>query len=182
LPRACAFPAALFLLDGLRGLRQALHFQPLCCFEERRQLILRHVDLARVHELEDGRQVLEGDVFEDDDWVLGWVLLEKSFEVGRARREDHFVGSGPAFARLSIARERDVREGLLVAQVLEGRDHVGLEVVPSQTELLLVSGLGHADARVVLRRASFEGGENSEAATNGDENLCARFDPEMDAE
>ena len=30
--------------------------------------------------------------------------------------------------------------GLFVAEVLERRDHVGLEIVPSQAELLLVAG------------------------------------------
>ena len=38
--------------------------------------------------------------------------------------------------------ESDVGEGLLFAQVLEGGDHVGLEVVPPEAELLLVT-LGH---------------------------------------
>ena len=43
-------------------------------------------------------------------------------------------------AGLAVAGEGDVGEGLLVAEVLERRDHVGLEVVPPQAELLLVSG------------------------------------------
>ena len=43
-------------------------------------------------------------------------------------------------AGLAVAGEGDVGEGLLVAEVLERRDHVGLEVVPSQAELLLVAG------------------------------------------
>ena len=42
-------------------------------------------------------------------------------------------------AGLSVAGEGDVGEGLLVAKVLERRDHVGLEVVPPQAELLLVA-------------------------------------------
>ena len=43
-------------------------------------------------------------------------------------------------AGLSVAGEGDVGKGLFVAEVLERRDHVGLEVVPSQAELLLVAG------------------------------------------
>ena len=35
----------------------------------------------------------------------------------------------------------DVGEGLFVSEVLERRDHVGLEVVPAEAELLLF--LGH---------------------------------------
>ena len=41
-------------------------------------------------------------------------------------------------AGLAVAGEGDVGEGLLVAEVLERRDHVGLEVVPSKAELLLI--------------------------------------------
>ena len=45
-------------------------------------------------------------------------------------------------AGLSVAGQGHVSEGLLVPQVLERRDHVGLEVVPTEAELLLVTG-GH---------------------------------------
>ena len=79
--------------------------------------------------------MLEGNVFEDDDGVLGGVLLQEGLEVGRAGGEDHLVG----LAGLSVARQGDVGEGLFVPEVLERRDHVGLEVVPPKAELLLVS-------------------------------------------
>ena len=36
----------------------------------------------------------------------------------------------------------DVGEGLFVSEVLERRDHVGLEVVPAEAKLLLIT-LGH---------------------------------------
>ena len=39
---------------------------------------------------------------------------------------------------LTVAGDGHVRKGLLVPQVLEAGHHVGLEVVPSEAELLLV--------------------------------------------
>lgn len=41
-------------------------------------------------------------------------------------------------ARLALAGERNVGEALLVAKVSKRRDHVALEVVPFEEELLLV--------------------------------------------
>ena len=78
--------------------------------------------------------MLEGDVFQDDDRVLGRVLLQQGLEVGAAGGEDHLV----SLAALTIAGNRNVTEGLLIPQVFEGGHHVGLEVVPSQAELLLI--------------------------------------------
>ena len=65
---------------------------------------------------------LEWDVLQDDDWVLGRILFKERL------------------AGLAVAGEGDVSEGLFVAEVLDRRDHVGLEVVPPQAELLLVAG------------------------------------------
>ena len=78
--------------------------------------------------------MLEWNVLEDDDGVLGRVLLQQSLEVGTAGRENHLV----SLAALPVAGNGHVAEGLLVPEVLEGSHHVGLEVVPSQTKLLLI--------------------------------------------
>ena len=72
--------------------------------------------------------------------MLGRVLLQQGLEVGRASRQDHLVG----FARLTVTCQSNIGERLLLAKVLEGRDHVGLEVIPSEAELLLVT-LSHLD-------------------------------------
>ena len=80
--------------------------------------------------------MLEGDVFQDDDGVLGGVLLQQGLEVGRAGGQDHLV----RLAALPVAGQGHVAERLLVPQVLEGGDHVGLEIVPAETKLLF---LGH---------------------------------------
>jgi hypothetical protein len=63
-------------LDGLRSLSKPLDLESLCCLEEGWQLVLRHIYLASVHELQDGLQVTEWHVFQDDDWVLRRVLLK----------------------------------------------------------------------------------------------------------
>jgi len=97
---------SLFLFDGLRRLCQAFHFESFRRLEEGWELILGNVDFSSVHELEDGGEVLEGDILENNDGVLGRVLLQEGLEVGRARRQDHFVG----LAGLAVAGQRDVCE------------------------------------------------------------------------
>ena len=74
------FDPLLLLLDGLRRLRQPLDLEPLCGLEEGGQLVLGHVDLSGVHELEDGGEVLDRDVLQDDNGVLGGVLLKEGLE------------------------------------------------------------------------------------------------------
>lgn len=62
-------------LDSLRSFGQSLHLEPVCCLEEGGQLLLAHVYLTCIHELEDSLQVAVSHVFQNDDWVLGGVLL-----------------------------------------------------------------------------------------------------------
>jgi len=97
---------------------------------------LGNVDFTSIHKLEDGCEVVEWDVLEDNDGVLGWVLFQQGLEVGGARREDHLVG----LAGLPVTGQGHVCERLLVPEVLERRDHVGLEIVPAEAKLLLVTG------------------------------------------
>ena len=52
-------------------------------------LYLRHVDLALVHELDDGGDVGVGRVLENDDLVVFVVGHEEVLEVGAAGRQDH---------------------------------------------------------------------------------------------
>jgi len=51
-------------------------------------------------------------------------------------------------ARLAVAGQGDVGEGLLVPQVLEGGHHVGLEVIPAEAKLLLIA-LSHLEVTVI---------------------------------
>ena len=90
--------------------------------------------------------MLEGDVFQDDDGVLGGVLLQQGLEVGRAGGQDHLV----RLAALPVAGQGHVAEGLLVPQMLEGGDHVGLEIIPAEAELLVVRHLGWVGGRLII--------------------------------
>ena len=58
-----------------------------CCY-------LGDIDLPGVHELQDGGEVGESHVLQDDDRVHGRVLLQQVLEVGRAGAENHLVGLG----------------------------------------------------------------------------------------
>ena len=77
--------------------------------------------------------------------MLGWVLLQQCLEVGRAGGQDHLV----RLAALPVAGDRHVCERLLVPEVFEGGDHVGLEIVPSQAELLLIVHLACSKSEVL---------------------------------
>ena len=72
--------------------------------------------------------------------MLCGILLQQDLEVGGACREDHLV----CIAALTIRGDGHIGEGFLVPQMLEAGYHVGLEIVPSQAELLLIvhPGLG----------------------------------------
>ena len=117
------------------GLGQALHLELLGSLEELGELVLGNVHLPGVHKLKDGREVVEGDVFQDDDGVLGWVLLQQVLEVGASGTEDHLVGLGV----LPLCCDGDVTEGLVGAEILERGHHVGLEVVPPEAKLLSIT-------------------------------------------
>jgi len=75
-------------------------------------------------------------ILQDDDGMLGGVLIQQVLEVGGAGAQDHLVG----FGMLPLSGDGHVTKALLIPEVLEGGDHVGLEIVPTETELLL---LGH---------------------------------------
>jgi len=124
----------LLILDRLGCLCQSFHLESLSSLEELGELVLSHIHLPGIHELQDGCQVLERDILQNDDGVFGWILFQKCLEVGAAGRQDHLVGLGA----LPVTGDGHIRERLLVPEVLEAGHHVGLEVVPSEAELLLV--------------------------------------------
>ena len=76
----------LFIFDRLGSLCESLDFESLSSLQKCRQLILGHVNLASVHELKDGGEMSEGNIFQNDDGVLGWVLLQQVLEIGTASR------------------------------------------------------------------------------------------------
>ena len=66
--------------------------------------------------------------------MLGRILLQQVLEVWATGTENHLVSLGV----LALSGDGHVAEGLLVPQVLEAGDHVGLEIIPAEAELLLV--------------------------------------------
>lgn len=122
-----------FQLRFVVDLGQTADLQRLGHAEQRSDLFLRHVDLAFVHELDDGFQIRVRDVFEDNDGVLTGVIREEGLEVGAASREDDLVrlyGS-------AIASQGDVDEPPVLQELVEDVDQVGLVVVPAEAESLL---------------------------------------------
>ena len=89
----------LFIFDRLGSLCESLDFESLSSLQKCRQLVLGYIHLTSVHELQDGGQMGEGDVFEDNDGMLGRVLLQQGLEVGTAGGEDHLV----SLAALAVA-------------------------------------------------------------------------------
>ena len=98
-------------------------------------IYLGNIDLSGVHELENGSQMVEWNIFENDDGVFGRVLFQQVLEVGGTSAENHLVSLGV----LTLGSNGHITERLLVTKMLEGCHHIGLKVVPSQTELLIVS-------------------------------------------
>ena len=66
------------------------------------------------------------------------ILVSTYLEVWRASWQDHLVG----FTGLAITSQCHIGKRLFIPQVLEGWDHIGLEIIPTETKLLLVT-LGH---------------------------------------
>lgn len=64
-----------FAFDSLWCFGQPLHLESVGRLEECGKLFLRHVHLSGVHELQDGLQVAERNVFQDDDRVFRRVFL-----------------------------------------------------------------------------------------------------------
>ena len=104
-----------------------------------------------------GPQVI--DYLQNNDGMLGRILFQQVFEVRGAGAQNHLVGLGVLALMISLhalqhatgnkgylGGNGDVAEALLISQVLERGDHVGLEVVPAKAELLVVS---HFEQEVV---------------------------------
>ena len=65
-------------------------------------------------------------------------------EVWRASWQNHFV----SFTGLSVTCQCNICEWLFISQMFEGWNHVGLEIIPAKTKLLLVT-LCHFDCEVI---------------------------------
>lgn len=116
--------------------RQSSHLERLGHLEQRSDLLLAHVNLTLVHELDDGLELRPLDVLEDHYRVLARVVEEERLEVGTAGGQHHLV----RLDGVAVAGECDVDEGLALEELVEDVGQVGLVVVPSETELLRRAG------------------------------------------
>ena len=105
------------------------------------------------------------DYLQNNDGMFCRILIQQVFEVRGAGAQNHLVGLGVLALMISLhalqhatgnkgylGGNGDVTEALLISQVLERGDHVSLEVIPAQAELLVV---GHGDFgwRVLCNRS-----------------------------
>ena len=98
------------------------------------QTNLSNINFSSIHELQDGGEVVEWNIFKDDDGMLSRILLQKILEVWATGTKNHLVCLGV----LTFSGNGHVAEGFLIPQMLEGGHHVSLEVVPAETELLTI--------------------------------------------
>ena len=97
------------------------------------------------------------DYLQNNDGMFCRILIQQVFEVRGAGAQNHLVGLGVLALIISfhtlqhatgngdyLCCNGDVAEALLISQVLERGDHVGLEVVPAEAELLII-GHGKSD-------------------------------------
>ena len=95
------------------------------------------------------------DYLQNDDRMFCRILFQQVFEIRGAGAQNHLVGLGVLALMISLhalqhatgnkgylGGNGDVAEALLISQVLERGDHVGLEVVPAKAELLIVGHFG----------------------------------------
>ena len=94
------------------------------------------------------------DYLQNDDRMFCRILFQQVFEVRGAGAQNHLVGLGVLALMISLhalqhatgnkgylGGNGDVAEALFIPEVFEGGDHVALEIVPTKTELLLLSHL-----------------------------------------
>jgi hypothetical protein len=94
---------------------------PRASLQQLGRLVLEHIHFASVHEPQYCSEMLEGDILQDDDGMLGRILLQQCLEVGE-QAEDHLVGLGA----LPVTGDGHVCEGFLILEVFEADHHVSL--------------------------------------------------------
>ena len=103
-----------------------------------------------VHELKNCLQVSELYPLQVKQGVLVRVLLENRSEERRTGRQDQLVCLDLPGATAQGA----VEEVLLLPDFLEGYTYVPLEIIPTQTELLIVTHFGYFQIALCLYQIS----------------------------
>lgn len=106
--------------------------------QQRSDLLLVHVDLTLVHEVDDGPELRPLHVLQYDDRVLALVLGQHALEVRAARGQHDLV----RLERVPVAGDGHVHESAVLQQLVEHVGQVALVVVPSQAELLVAGAAG----------------------------------------
>ena len=96
-------------------LGEPLHLQVLRHGQEGVELLLGDVDLASVHEIQHGHQVVIEDALEVEEGMLVRVPPEDCAEEGGAGSDDHFV----CFYLVVVTHESHVEEVFLLSDVIE---------------------------------------------------------------
>jgi len=113
-------------------LSETLHSQIFCHSQKGVQLLLSHIHLSLVHEVENREQLLVLDALEVEEGMLVGIPAKDVPEERTASREDDLVSLHLGI----ITGESDIKEVLLLAEFSESDADVGLEVVPPQAKLL----------------------------------------------
>lgn len=122
-----------------RMIDQAAHLQRFGGLNQRMQSLLRHADLAAIHEIDDGLHHPAAKVLQHNHRMLARRVGEHALEERRARGQNDLVRSD---ARLG-ADERHVDERFGLEQRIEGAQDVVLVIVPPQAVMLrLRHGVG----------------------------------------
>ena len=122
------------VLLGATGvtLSQAFHLEVFSHGQEGVELLLSHIDLAVVHEVENCGEVVECHTLEVEERVGVGIVPEDCSEEWRAGREDDLVGLDLAITD----RQGAVEEVFLLPDFAESDADVALKVIPPKAELL----------------------------------------------
>lgn len=121
--------------NGNLCLKVMSYLQRFSCSEQTVELLLGHIDLSPVHEVNQCPNFPKTHVFHEDNWMLARVVTEKLFEISAARGQDNFV----ALDHLSLAGNCNVHKVFICQQFGKRILQVGLVAVPADAKLL---GLG----------------------------------------
>ena len=101
-------------------------------WEERVELLLRHIHLPLVHKIQDWRHIGPVNSPEENEWMRMLVLTKDLPEDGGAGGEDHAV----SLERALVTGQGHIKQLLVAPQLLEGCDEAGLIMLPPQAEIL----------------------------------------------
>ena len=125
-----------------------LTFESFRSFQQTWQLVLTNIDLPFVHKIDDGFQIQEPDILQNDNGMFARIAWKETLKVWRAGSQDHLV----CFHVLAFACKCHVNHVFVDQHSLENFIHVGLIVIPFEAELLLIHDREWFSCLKVFRR------------------------------